>query len=467
MKKLFISLLLLFVASTAFARVMFHVFAVAIKEHKILNPIIRRIFIYMVNNLARLKESTNMLLHNVSMTSYVSSTGRMRMSKNLNVFKRSVFSLFGSTSKPVISLFSALRNPYLGSPFGGFCNSLMGFRKFELSFFSCFISKTLSYISKTNLLLMFSRLWTTLCLSASNNIRAFSGACLSTFETTRGNMKFFTTYNTLFSHKLSFLTMILLFNIVCCQDVFSAQWDKTVPLSTAQWTAFPAASLANNTSIDRILSNYREGMTLTYSSATTISVTSGEVMVSNSDGTIRLMLQNASATDATFTNIDVGSESSATTYYIYAGTSNAADTTASFYISASSTAPTSVTYYKRLGSFYNDASSNISLSVTNDNNVYAPLFGAWTAKTVGTTYQALVDGFFTVFGCAYSVRGQAIYVYSDSSSSPTTLRGQYGSGSDQGSGTAITIPVRQGDYYKATFSSTDSCSATSYFVATK
>lgn len=144
------------------------------------------------------------------------------------------------------------------------------------------------------------------------------------------------------------------------------EWLKTRPASTDQWTAFPAANQANNAAIDRMLANYREGMTLTYSSATTISVTAGEVMCSNSDGSVRKMRQNTSAVNVTFADIDTGAEASSTTYYLYA-VADADATTATFKISASSTAPTGVTYYKRLGSFYNDASSNIS-QIINDNS---------------------------------------------------------------------------------------------------
>jgi hypothetical protein len=262
-----------------------------------------------------------------------------------------------------------------------------------------------------------------------------------------------------------FHKMIVTLIIVLCQvgNCYSAdQWDKTVPLSSSSWINFPADQQKNNAAIDRLLANYREGMTLSYVSATTVSVAAGEVTCSNSDGTVRKMRNNPSSTNVTFADIDAGAEAPSTTYYVYASC-DADAATATFKVSLSSSTPTGLTYYKKLGSFYNDGSSNI-ITVTNDNASY---FGSWTSKTVGSTYQALTDGFYSVFGGTYACRGQQIYVYSDSSSSPSTLRGQYGSGSDQGSGTAITIPVRQGDYYKATFSSTDGCSATSYFVAAK
>lgn len=255
---------------------------------------------------------------------------------------------------------------------------------------------------------------------------------------------------------LIFLILLFIAGSGWCAD----EWLKTRPaLAGDQWTAWPAASQANNAAIDRMLANYREGMTLTYASATTISVTAGEIMCSNAAGDTRKMRQNTSATNVTFSDLDTGSEASSTTYYIYANC-DADATTATFKISASSTAPTGVTYYKRLGSFYNDASSNIT-QIVNDNLRQAR---ERQAKTANATYQALTDGFVEFYGCAGTVRGQQMYIYSDNLSTPTTLRGQYGSGSDQGSGALLSIFAKAGDYYKTTFSSTDSCTATVNFI---
>jgi len=91
--------------------------------------------------------------------------------------------------------------------------------------------------------------------------------------------------------------------------------------------------------------------------------------------------------------------------------------------------------------------------------------GTWVSKTVGSSYQASTDGFAVCFGDAAAVRGQQIAMYSDSSNPPTTLRGRYGSGVDQGSGATITIPVRKNDYYKCTWSATDAGTPTLYFIS--
>lgn len=173
---------------------------------------------------------------------------------------------------------------------------------------------------------------------------------------------------------------------------WSAQWNKDVPAPTDQRVNFPTDQQANNDSIDRLLANYREGMSLSYSSATTVSVSAGEVVASNSDGSVRLMLQNAAATSVTFSNIDTESEASSKTYYIYAGTSTSSDTSATFYVSLSSTAPTGVTYYKRLGSFYNNSSSDIDrTTISNDNTTnsirdirdFSTSTSSYTIKTIG------------------------------------------------------------------------------------
>jgi hypothetical protein len=253
--------------------------------------------------------------------------------------------------------------------------------------------------------------------------------------------------------------LLLIIGLFIAGTAFSAdEWLKSRPQSTDTRISWPADSQANNAAIDRLLSTYNK-MLMSYSSGSTISVSAGSVVCSNAAGTVRRMRLNPSATNVTFSDIDTGSEASGTQYYLFANCDADAET-ATFKISASSTAPTGVTYYKRVGSFYNDSSSNITRLVNDD----AKQVREKESKTAGSTYQALTDGFVTFTGCASSVRGQAGYIYTDNSSSPTTLYGQFGSGSDQGSGSAITIPVKAGDYYKTTFSSTDSCTATVYFI---
>jgi len=162
--------------------------------------------------------------------------------------------------------------------------------------------------------------------------------------------------------KLIFIMMAVLI----AGPVYPAQWNKLLPAATDQKIDWPVASQANNDALERTLQGYREGLRLTYSSTSTLVVTAGQVWVSNATGTVRLALSNAASTNVTFTNIDTGAEAASTTYYVYAVAAAADSEAVTFKVSLSATAPSGVTYYKRLGSFYNDASSNIT-QIYNDN----------------------------------------------------------------------------------------------------
>lgn len=214
--------------------------------------------------------------------------------------------------------------------------------------------------------------------------------------------------------------------------------------------------------LNRVLAGYRKNLVLTYSSASTISVTPGEVTVSNSAETIRLMMRMTSSSNVTFSNIDTGAEASATTYYVYCGTSTATDSTCTFYISASATAPSGVTYYKRLGSFYNDASSNIS-SIVNDDVIGQP--NAWSAKSTDVVYQALTGGY--VVGYIQCDDFKTLSISTDSSSSPSTVRQIVGCQSSTTSlYSSFSVPVIAGDYYTVTSSgASDVFSSAVYFVS--
>lgn len=145
------------------------------------------------------------------------------------------------------------------------------------------------------------------------------------------------------------------------------QWNKAIPAAGDAKSAWPAAVTSQWSILDTLVSNYRKGYALIYSSSSALTVSAGEVVVSNSGGSTRLFLQNASNTSATTSNLDTGSSfSSSTTYYVYAGTSSATAADATIYISLSSSAPTGVTYYKLLGNFITDGSGNIQNGVIFD-----------------------------------------------------------------------------------------------------
>ena len=131
----------------------------------------------------------------------------------------------------------------------------------------------------------------------------------------------------------------------------ASEWDKDIILGTDSPATIDDNLLIQFEAVDRLLSNYKVGCALSYTSATTISVAAGEVVCSNSAGTVRKFRSNTSATAVTFANIDTGAEAASTTYFVYA-LADADATTFTISISLSSSAPTGATYYKKIGSFY-------------------------------------------------------------------------------------------------------------------
>jgi len=194
--------------------------------------------------------------------------------------------------------------------------------------------------------------------------------------------------------------------------------------------------------IGRLNSNYREGVGISYASASTLTVSSGELMLSNAAGSIPLMQSNTSAITVDWSMIDAGAEESSKTYYLYGYQATATDTDFDISISLSSTTPTGITYYKRIGSFYNDASGNITYDgISNDNDYYGLKLGAWESKSANVSYLAATDGVAT----AYNATGFTTHCYTDASNPPATIRIKVG---DASAPDGCTIPVKRGDYWK-------------------
>lgn len=212
--------------------------------------------------------------------------------------------------------------------------------------------------------------------------------------------------------------------------------------------------------LDRLVSGYREGVSVQYNDASTLTVTAGEIVVLDAAGTTKLMLRNAASTTVNWTMIDTGSEAPSTTYYVYAVGASSSATSITFKISLSATAPTGVTYYKRIGYFYNNADSNIA-SIVNDNDV--KYIGTKSSKTYGATYQATTDGFVVAWSNNIGYLG-SLSGYSDSSSTPVTeVAFATGDTSENYINLFISFPVKKGDYYKVSGSGTDLTNATIYF----
>jgi len=249
----------------------------------------------------------------------------------------------------------------------------------------------------------------------------------------------------------------LLISISLLGNIYPAQWrhgagENTI-LGSESASDIDSASYDDVIApLDRGLSNLQEGCKISYLSASTITVGAGEIMLSNAGGTIRLIQQNTSATTVSWTMIEAGgSESASTTYYLYAYQATATDTDFDVVISTSSTSPTGITYYAKLGSFYNDSSSNIvnDDTIVNDNDYNTHRdFGSWISKSDSTSYLASTDGFVM----AYNITTYTVKAYTDGSNPPTTLRASerdQGDDADDSDG-SITMPVKKGDYYKVT-----------------
>lgn len=251
-----------------------------------------------------------------------------------------------------------------------------------------------------------------------------------------------------------------------------AEWDVNIPLAADNLTDFPVDNQENLDRLELVLREYPKGITLSYTSGSTITASTGGIVCADSAGTTKKFRGNTSTTAITFSDIDTGAEASGTTYYVYANC-DATATTATFKISASSTTPSGLTSYKRIGSFYNDSSSNITLI---DNDAQYSEVGSPSSKSLDTIYQALTDGYVSAISYISSPSGGPTSLigylgYTDSSSSPTTLMcvgstRNWSSNSQFSYGSSCKMLVRKGDYYKITrtvFEGSET-SSTMYFV---
>ena len=185
-----------------------------------------------------------------------------------------------------------------------------------------------------------------------------------------------------------YLFMILAL-MVAVPVMAADQWDKLEIKSATEINNYDVVIPTNNEAIDRLLTNYRQGVKIIYSSAAAVKVEDGEIVCSNSGGTIRRFRKNTTAlTTVDFdNNLDTGLEAASTKYYVYA----VADTDIegfTFKISEDAVSPDGATYFKKLGSFYNDSDSDITL-ITNDNTTQTISTG--TVDNAGTI--ALPSGY--------------------------------------------------------------------------
>lgn len=137
------------------------------------------------------------------------------------------------------------------------------------------------------------------------------------------------------------------------------QWTKGDPQGSQYAADIDSIQQINNEAQDRLAIGYRSGASVIYDSAATIKVLAGELAIPNADGSVVKYRRNTSVTSVSWLDIDTGAEAGTTQYYVWA----LADTDATTFtvkISVSNSAPSGATYYRLLGYFYNDGSSNIT-----------------------------------------------------------------------------------------------------------
>lgn len=144
------------------------------------------------------------------------------------------------------------------------------------------------------------------------------------------------------------------------------QGDGTAPLQGTDAAADIDANTKNYAfdPLDKILTDYIYGCTLTWASNSTLTIGIGEVTCSNAGGTIRRFRKNTSTATLNLATagvggIDSGSAEEASAWYSVYAVADADATTFTVICGKQGTALSDVTYYRYIGSFYNNASSNI------------------------------------------------------------------------------------------------------------
>lgn len=232
--------------------------------------------------------------------------------------------------------------------------------------------------------------------------------------------------------------------LTCPTLVFAIdQWVPTVPATSDNPVLFPAAEVSNNNSLSRLLSNYRESQAITYSTASAVSVSGGEVSCNSAIPII--LRQNVASTTVTAANLDTGvSFSASSTYYVYANC-DASATTNNYTVSLNATTPAGVTNYKQIGNFTTDASTNIAaVNNANFNGV-----GSWVSPAQNTPAIAQSDLFCTAgFTSPTNTGNHAGDILTDGVNPPTTSRCHASRDGSTFIATSCSTVVRRGDYYK-------------------
>lgn len=231
---------------------------------------------------------------------------------------------------------------------------------------------------------------------------------------------------------------------------------------------------ANLTDLRNLLLNYIDDCKLTYTSVASVTVAAGKIVIADASGNCRWR-KNASPVVVTWADIDTGAEASSTLYYVYVCADNSG-TTFTVVISTNSSTPSGYTFYRKIGSFYNNSSGNIDEdSVTNLPDIAK--FGTAQSRTDNTVYQALTDGYFSgVIIAGADISAGRVIIYSDGNADPTgtTVGGAnvhvnvgVSSQTAYSNYNSFCIPVKKGNYYKAVKSSTGNAPTVTYLWTPK
>jgi len=115
---------------------------------------------------------------------------------------------------------------------------------------------------------------------------------------------------------------------------------------------------ANNASYRNLLRDFRRNCQVEYKGVADLYVRAGEIAIVDGSGNV-CFRRNTGDTTVDWGDIDTGAEDTSKRYYVFA-CADAAATTFTVVISLSPTAPDGLTLFRRIGSFFNDGSDNIT-----------------------------------------------------------------------------------------------------------
>ena len=176
--------------------------------------------------------------------------------------------------------------------------------------------------------------------------------------------------------------------------LFNVAYDEAEAIETFIG-AQGCTSQAYTSSLKDLLSDYQKGCQCDYKGIADLYVRSGALAIADASGNIRIR-RNPSDTTVQWAasglcdGLDTGSEAANTQYYIYA-VADTATTTFTVKISTSASAPTGATFYRKLGSFYNDGSSNIVLVKETATEALYEANGTTDINTTSTTFVDMTD----------------------------------------------------------------------------